>query len=140
MAVIKWRFLKNHSVFIDAHHYPIPCSVKAIPVETREGSKNAMVPVFDMTHVFETLLPECDYRAFLPKRREDFSDKWWAKLESAAMDKALANRAAASEIANRLKNYRDQGVIEIESDDDGLLEDTAQISDAEQALLEKAAK
>ncbi|HUY41117.1 MAG TPA: hypothetical protein VMV82_06065 [Candidatus Dormibacteraeota bacterium] len=145
MSSIKFKYKKNQMIdFDDGVYHAIPVlSARMVPVNTPYGDSQVLLHDFDMGHVHLIELPNMSPQ--IPKRRDEWSDGFFAKVQEAAYAQAIENRAKVSQIVKRVKLYADANqpggaVVEIVEDADGILAEDHELSEAEAALIGEGPK
>lgn len=155
MPHIGFKYLKNVMLsFGDGRYYAIPCTIRATPIsapgiQPMPGTQNvdpafqtfdralgmptAPMPVFDLDFIHRIELADVSPR--VPKRRPEWSDAFYAAVETQAHTDAIAARAKIAGVLQMVKHHVKQGNIEVVQDSDALLEDEFfELSDAEKAI------
>ncbi len=148
-----FKLLKNHLVawvdgvqrfpevsFVEKRldNYLRPTGVEHPIREGDDWSRRAVVPVFGMDRVFEMSFD--DLTPVVPERSQYDNDAFYAELVKEAFESTKAARNLAKLKVAQLKQLRDSGVIEIVSDESGILTDPAVAASAAQLEALKAAR
>ena len=111
VSYLTFKYLLNRMINLrDEQMYSIPTKL----VEKMTSRGPATVPDFDMEFIHKIQLR--DEKPNIPPRTESMSEAYFLKIEDAAQDQAVRNRASNDMVRYLLDGYVQNGTIEIIDD------------------------